>query len=72
MDLNCLEMGTNCDQVVSGETTDGLITAIHGHMKLAHGYSDAEIANPELDEKIRGAIWQSSRPPDIRTPHPEM
>jgi predicted small metal-binding protein len=72
MDLKCLEMGTNCEQVVSGVTTDELISAVHGHMKLAHGRTDAELADPELDEVIRGAIWQSSRPPNIRTPHPEI
>ncbi len=72
MDLNCLEMGTKCDQVVTGESTKELIEGIHGHMRLAHGYSEAKLASDETDEMIRGAIWQSSRPPDIRTPRPDM
>ncbi len=70
MDLNCIDMGTHCDQVVSGESTDELVTAVHGHMKLAHGLTDQELASK--DEMIRGAIWQSARPADIRTPRPEI
>lgn len=70
MDLNCLEMGTSCNQVVSGESTEELIEAVHGHMKLAHDYSEEELA--AKDEMIRGAIWQSARPAGIRTPRPEI
>lgn len=72
MDINCLEMGTTCDQVVSGEKTDELVEAVHGHMKLAHGYTDDQLAEPEMNEIIRGAIWQTSRPADIRTPRPQI
>jgi predicted small metal-binding protein len=70
MDINCLDMGTTCDQVVTGDSTDELVLAVIGHMRLAHGKTDAELGAPELREIIIGAIWQSSRPPDLRTPRP--
>ncbi len=72
MDINCLEMGTTCDQVVSGDSTEEFITAVSGHMRLAHGYTDAQLESEELREIITGAIWQSSRPPEIRTPRPNV
>jgi len=72
MDINCLEMGTNCDQIVSGNSTDELVSAVKGHMRLAHGYTDAQLATQELQEMITGSIWQSSRPPEIRTPRPDV
>ncbi len=72
MDINCLEMGTDCDQVVSGESTEEFVSAVHGHMKLAHGYNDEQLASAELDEVIKGAIWQSARPAEIRTPRPQI
>ncbi len=72
MDVNCLEMGTDCDQVVSGESTGELVEAVHGHMRLAHGYTREQLDSAELNEMIRGAIWQSARPREIRTPRPDI
>ncbi len=72
MDINCLEMGTDCNQVVSGTTTEEFVAAVHGHMKLAHGYTEEQLASDELDEIIRGAVWQSARPSEIRTPRPQI
>ncbi len=72
VDINCQEMGTTCDQVVSGDSTEELVLAVSGHMRLAHGYTDADLDSKVLQEMIAGAIWQSSRPPEIRTPRPDI
>ena len=72
MDINCLEMGTTCDQIVSGNSTDELVRAVKGHMRLAHGYTDTQLESYPLLEMVVGAIWQSSRPPELRTPRPEL
>ncbi|MDP6667906.1 MAG: DUF1059 domain-containing protein [Dehalococcoidia bacterium] len=70
--MNCLQMGTTCDQVVSGETTEELVAAVRGHMKLAHGTTEDELHALDMTEMIGGAIWQSSRPPELRTPRPRV
>lgn len=72
MDINCLQMGAGCDQVVSGESTEELVAGVRGHMKLAHQYTEAELTSQEMTEMISGAIWQSSRPPELRTPRPDV
>lgn len=72
MDLNCLQMGTECDQIVSGESTQELVAAVRGHMRLAHDYTEVELSSQDMTEMISGAIWQSSRPPELRTPRPDV
>lgn len=72
MDINCLDMGTTCNQVVSGNSTEELVAAVCGHMRLAHGYTDSQLESQDLREMITGAIWQSSRPPELRTPRPDV
>jgi predicted small metal-binding protein len=72
MDLNCLQMGTECNQIVSGESTQELVAAVRGHMRLAHDYTEAKLSSQDMTEMISGAIWQSSRPPELRTPRPDM
>ena len=72
MDINCLQMGAKCDQVVSGESTEELVAAVSSHMRFAHGYTDAQLVSVELREMVAGAIWQSSRPPELRTPRPDV
>ena len=72
VDINCLQMGAGCDQIVSGESTRELVAAVRGHMRLAHDCTDAELTSPGMAEMISGAIWQSSRPPELRTPRPDV
>lgn len=43
MGVNCLEMGSTCDQIVSGDSIDELVAAVYGHMRLAHGYTDTQL-----------------------------
>ena len=72
VDINCLEMGAGCDQIVSGESTLELVEAVRGHIRLAHGYDEAELTSQDMTEMISGAIWQSCRPPELRTPRPDV
>ena len=72
MDVNCLEMGSGCDQVVSGETLEELVDAVRSHMRFAHGRTDEDLAPEDIREMVRGAISQSSRPPVLRTPRPDI
>ena len=46
------------------ETMEKLLNKIEESVQI----EEAE----ELQEMVAGAIWQSSRPPDIRTPRPDV
>ncbi len=64
-------MGYGCGAAVTGDTLDELITATKRHAIELHGYTEEEVSSGDQIEKWKGAIKQTSRPADSRTPRPE-
>jgi predicted small metal-binding protein len=56
MTLACKDLGTDCPYVASGETEEGLMADMAKHAKEVHGYTDEQLQDPEMMEKVKTAI----------------
>ena len=65
-------MGYDCGSAVSGDSLAALLGAVQQHALEHHGYSQEEVESEELIAIWKGAIKQSSRPGNIRTPRLEF
>jgi len=54
--LACRDLGTACPYVARGETIEELMTDGAKHGKEIHGYTDEQLNDPEMQEKIKAAI----------------
>jgi predicted small metal-binding protein len=54
--LACKDLGTTCPYVAHGETKEELMADAGKHAKEIHGYTDAQLSSPEMQEKIKAAI----------------
>ena len=61
-------MGYDCGSAVSGNSLEELIESVKQHALEFHGYTREEVDAPERVAVWEGAIKQSSRPGEIRTP----
>ena len=50
--LNCRDVGFDCDAVIQGETTEEVMAQAGPHAKEVHGVD----VTPELAEKVAGKI----------------
>jgi predicted small metal-binding protein len=55
LNVNCREVGFDCDYVVKGETEEELMKNARQHAR-DHGYKEEDVLTPELQEKIRAHI----------------
>ncbi len=65
--LSCLDLGSPCEDYVSGETVDEIIDAMCRHAIAAHGRSEEFMKSEETLTAMKTAIKQSSRPAHLRT-----
>ncbi|HIF73273.1 MAG TPA: DUF1059 domain-containing protein [Dehalococcoidia bacterium] len=65
-------MGYYCGATVAGDSLSELLKSVQTHAVEHHGYTQAEVDSPEKIAIWEGAIKQSSRPGDIRTPRGDM
>jgi len=56
--LACRDLGVDCPYVAHGETIEQVMAEGARHVKEAHGYTDEQLINPEIKEKIRAVIKQ--------------
>jgi predicted small metal-binding protein len=56
LNVNCREVGFDCDYVVKGETEEELMKDARQHAVRDHGYNEEDVLKPELQEKIRSHI----------------
>lgn len=56
MTLACRDSGIDCDYVTRGETVEEIMQDIAKHAKNVHGYTDEQLKDPELLEKIKSLI----------------
>ena len=54
--LACQDLGTACPFVARGETMEELTANAAKHAKEVHGYTDEQLNDPEMQEKIKAAI----------------
>ena len=56
--LACRDLGTTCPYVAHGETMEQLNADLAKHAKEVHGYTEEQLHNPEMVEKVKAAIKQ--------------
>ena len=56
MTLACRDTGTDCPYVARSETENELMADIVKHAKEVHGYTDEQLNDPKMIEKVKAAI----------------
>jgi predicted small metal-binding protein len=54
--LSCRDVGLDCDQVIRGETEEEVMQKGAEHGKSAHGMTDVQLNDPQMQQKVRGLI----------------
>ena len=54
--LACQDLGTVCPFVARGENMEELTAKAGKHAKEVHGYTDEQLSDPKVQEKIKAAI----------------
>ncbi len=65
--LSCADLGSDCEGTVSGETVDEVVADMGEHAIEVHSHTVEMTQDPAELAVWRGAVKQSSRPPDQRT-----
>ena len=56
--IACRDLGMDCDYVARGETPDELMAAGGKHGKEVHGFTDAQMSDPAMAERVKAAVKQ--------------
>lgn len=56
--LACRDTGVDCPYIARGETEDDMMKDLIKHAKEVHAYTDEQINDPEMMEKVKAAIKQ--------------
>ena len=57
--LSCKDVGVNCDHVCKGETEEELMENAKQHAIQDNHFTEEEISNPEIQNKIKSHIKRS-------------
>jgi predicted small metal-binding protein len=57
--LACRDSGTDCPYVARGETMEEMWEDASKHVKEVHGYTDEQLNDPKLKEKMKPLIKQT-------------
>lgn len=52
-ELKCRDLGFDCEAVVSATNDNEVLAQVAAHAKEAHGFTDEQLANPELHAQVR-------------------
>ena len=66
--IACSDMGFAEVHSIKGGSTEELVRQMQDHAILEHGYSEAQVQQSDMIEFMRGAIRQSARPGNLRSP----
>lgn len=54
--LACRDLGIDCSYVARGETFEEVMADGSKHGKEVHGYTDEQLNDPKMTEKVKAAI----------------
>lgn len=57
-ELRCRDVGFDCDAVVTADTDDDVLAQVVDHGRSVHGLTDDQLADPGLQDNIRGQIHE--------------
>lgn len=55
-ELNCRDVGFDCEGVVTGETEYDVLTQAAAHAKEVHGLSDEQVDDPDFGRQVSEQI----------------
>lgn len=55
-ELNCRDLGFDCDGVVVAENDDEVVAQAAQHAREVHGMTDEQLGDPAFDEQVRRQI----------------
>lgn len=56
--LNCRDVGFDCEAVVTSETEEDVLAQAAAHAQSVHGMTDAEVGAEGFVDKVRGEIHE--------------
>ena len=65
--IDCLDENSPCEAKIEGDSIGELIVVMCKHSIAVHGFSEADIDNPEMRDRMRAAVMHSTRPAQFRT-----
>lgn len=57
-ELHCRDVGFDCEAVVIADNDDEVLGQVVEHGKSVHGLTDEQLADPGLQETVRGQIHE--------------
>jgi predicted small metal-binding protein len=54
--VSCKDTGIECDFVARAESEEELMTQLVKHGKEVHGYTDEQLSDPAMIEKIKAIV----------------
>lgn len=59
-ELNCRDLGFDCDGVVVADTDDEVVAQAAQHAREVHGMSEDQLGDPAFAEQVRGQIHEQA------------
>lgn len=57
-EFHCRDVGFDCEAVVTAETDEEVMSQVVAHGRSVHGLTDEQLADPGLQEQVRGQIHE--------------
>jgi predicted small metal-binding protein len=57
-ELHCRDIGFDCEAVVTADNEQEVMSQVVAHGKSVHGLTDEQLADPGLQEQVRGQIHE--------------
>lgn len=59
-ELRCRDIGFDCEAVINADSDEEVLFQVVGHGKAVHGLTDEQLADPSLQERVRGQIHEQT------------
>lgn len=57
-ELHCRDVGFDCEAVVTADSDDEVLAQVVEHGRSVHGLTDEQLADPGLQDTVRGQIHE--------------
>lgn len=58
MEMNCRDLGFDCDGVVTGETREDVVSQAVAHAQTVHAMSPEQVGDPGFAEQVQSQIHE--------------
>lgn len=59
-ELQCRDLGFDCDAVVTGESDDAIVAQVVDHAKSVHGMTDEQLGDPAMQQQVLDQIHEQA------------